>query len=226
MKKSIVIEFFSRLKTLTDILATQNVWVAYINIADFKRRNMLVGHIAGDEDIQFLETCLKNYPIWHSARIGGDEWLVSGLVGQETDLSQFIKSFSRCDQTQLKFTIKNLETGITIEKFYAVEFRRAIRLTWAKVTDPLPLPADKRDAIFDSLLHLSRSSEVNTPNELTTASKPHAINRWSCIEPRLPPLHCSTCRSLKLVYTEGTSNISSGHCSECGERFESYYSIS
>jgi GGDEF domain-containing protein len=207
---------------LTDAAGRLPAVVYSFNIADFKRRNGHLGHVAGDADIVALERMLAGLGSQVLvARVCGQRWLVLAPAAAHGDLESICARFARSDPILVGWELlATKDRGSRfVRETQPSTIHRALRCLCAPVDAPAALAlAVARIDEDDYALPVSRPIAIDDVPTL-------GHTPWRCVQhdPKRPP-SCPFCAGRGVAWQEGdsTGNGGEGTCEGCGATLVSH----
>ena len=187
------------------------------NIADLKRRNGHLGHLAGDQDIEELERLLKELACNTAIveRADGERWFMLSRRNENNRVQAILDRYQRTDRFSAGWEVEATRGGTEKigRQIIPSEIRRAVRCLYAEVTSPAE-PTAAMTAVKDN----DYSLPVNRPLFLGTLPT-LALKRWQCVAayPVQEP-DCPFCRGRDFEWEGGDGSYYSGDgtCRACG----------
>jgi GGDEF domain-containing protein len=191
------------------------------NIADFKRRNGHLGHVAGDADVAELGSTLAALePRVVVARVRGERWLLLAPDGAEQassrrEVEAVLAAFAREEPLVVGWEVHGVKDGLPRvgREVVASRIRRGVRCLYAHVRTRADLEAAvARIEENDYALPVDRPIALEDVE--TIARQP-----WRCVEeyPKRPP-SCPFCDTREVEWVDGDGSVygGDGACKGCG----------
>ncbi|MEM8829874.1 MAG: GGDEF domain-containing protein [Cyanobacteria bacterium P01_G01_bin.19] len=196
-------------------------YLAVIDIAAFKIRNDLLGHLEGDRDILDLETIIiqnidnPNF----KARIGGEEWLLFFPNHPVKQLQAIADDFAakkikvtvgwRCQAQNQISQLKDIkETKKSV-------LYRGIKICYTAIDNPSEL-VNKSEMLKYNTDYSHTAFPVNKPVETLQKILQPYQQIWQSIELTLPQFYCPFCQHTKFNWEDGGGMFNAeGNCQKC-----------
>jgi GGDEF domain-containing protein len=187
------------------------------NIADFKRRNIHLGHRRGDEDVAAFDAALrlmapKNASI---ARIDGARWLMLCSRNENDRVQTLLDQYHRCEPLTVGWQVeaRRREAKKTARALVEADISRAVRCLCLDVDS-----AQTLNAAISTILENDYDLPVDRPLRLPDcADLPR--QPWRCVSryPEADPA-CPFCGDRSFAWTGGDGTVYSGEgtCNGCG----------
>ena len=196
-------------------------YLAVIDIAAFKIRNGLLGHLEGDRDIIDLETIIiqnidnPNF----QARIGGEEWLLFFLDRPVKQLQKIADDYSA---KKIKVTVgwrckaqNPINQSKEIRKTKKSVLERGIKICYTAIENANEL-VDKSEMLRYNSQYSHTAFPVNIPVETTQKILQSYQQTWRSVDLTLPGFYCPFCQHTEFNWEDGGGMFEAdGNCKKC-----------
>jgi GGDEF domain-containing protein len=185
------------------------------NIADFKRRNCHLGHVAGDADIAEFDALVAATARADGTaqRVGGDRWLMVSRSNANDRVTNLLERYQRAEPFVSGWRLWASRSGQkrSAEARLATVIRRAVRCLYTYVASQAELaPA------MAALENNNRVPPVNHPYALSELAALRR-ERWRCVDQYPEDAEaCPFCGGQRFKWTDGDDCNSDGTCEGCG----------
>jgi GGDEF domain-containing protein len=189
------------------------------NIADFKRRNMHLGHTVGDEDVREIDRMLRALPDALVARTSGDHWFVLMRPGEaaRAAIVAIIDAFTRVEPVTMGWEARGTKDGVSKSRREVIgaELSRAVRCVYADVAT--------HEELADAAARIEQDNWALPVGRLVALSEIPSLERrgWQCVSryPEETPA-CAFCEHRAFDSDEGDGHVysSGGACKKCGAK--------
>ncbi len=197
-------------------------YISVIDIAALKLRNDLLGHLAGDKDIEELEQIINQHldRIEFSIRVGGDEWLLFFPNNPKKQLQSIANKYSR---KKIKLVVgwqsKAINKLRVIKKVKEVKnstLYRGIKICYIAINNDNELE-QKSNILFENVNYNSKYYVVNCPIKATGFTDDFIEKTWQSIDLTLPKLYCPFCYHTEFNWEYGDMSLfgAEGNCQKC-----------
>jgi GGDEF domain-containing protein len=211
------------LQTVTLELAPQLPGsVALIDIADCKRRNLLLGFERVDRDIAELDRLVRGWLGGASAgcRIAGDQWLLVGQLDTgnlQTLLTDFDRAETSCIEQVRRARRRDEPWQSDVER-RSISIRRALRCLYAP--DPVATLEELLSVAARLQEGIARAPVGRVAMRVEANASPTPESRWCSAEDIDFELRCPLCQSLALDVTGGADDATEATCTQCGAELD------
>jgi GGDEF domain-containing protein len=196
-------------------------YIAVIDIAAFKIRNDLLGHLVGDKDIEELEQIIERHIDRKEfvIRVGGDEWL---LFFPNNPIQQLQLIANRYSLKEVKLIVgwqseaKNKLGEKKIKETLVSTLYRGIKICYLAINNEIELEK-KSEIILHNSNYNHRYFIVNQPFETPEIIAKPLEATWNSIDLKLPNLYCPFCYHTKFNWEDGDTSLfgAEGNCKQC-----------
>lgn len=187
-----------------------------LNVADFKRYNMHLGYLAGDQVIAAFEHALQRSVRDDGccSRVGGGAWLVVVPTTAVEQIAQMIRAFHNTTAITVGWELIAHCMG---DQRIATQ---TVRTTLTRAVRGLAIPIQHVDDLRPAARFLEACPRAFLPSQLLTAHEVTIHHMpWSCIA-EYPPQDpaCACCQSTTFAWDAGDDSIygGTGTCRGCG----------
>lgn len=192
-------------------------FVYSFNVADFKRRNVHLGHLVGDRDIADLDRALKTLDgeTAFVARTGGNRWHLVSRQAMDARVEAVLSGYETSEAVWLGWRAEatRADERAVVERVLAAEVRRAVRCLRADVKS-----AERLDAALAEIERNDHALPVGRVHNVASLFKGERAG-WQCVT-RYPTSEpgCALCGGTRMNWEDGDGTVynGSGKCEGCG----------
>jgi GGDEF domain-containing protein len=191
------------------------------NIADFKRRNSHLTHIAGDADIAELDRALKALASKTAvaARTHGDRWHLFSHRDESVRVQALLDDYNRSERIWTGWRIDGEKPGERAlrERLVESEIRRAVRCLSAEVRTA--------EELSDAIAEIEKNDYQLPVDRIVPLADVPAMKReaWICVTQYPEPMpSCPFCDGRDFAWEDGDMSVYSGYgdCKACGAKID------